>query len=74
MTYNDLISNGIEFVVFERLILGEFDKLEVFRIENVTEDDLIGYVYNRDIGNKMSYFSKVKTVSNKILMKGQKVI
>lgn len=74
MTYNDLISNGIEFVVFERLILGEFDKLEVIRIENVTEDDLIGYVYSRDIGNKMSYFSKVKTVSNKILMKGQKVI
>jgi hypothetical protein len=74
MTYNDLISNGIEFVVFERLILGEFDKLEVIRIENVTEDNLIGYVYSRDIGNKMSYFSKVKTVSNKILMKGQKVI
>jgi hypothetical protein len=60
MTYNDLISNGIEFVVFERLILGEFDKLEVIRIENVTEDNLIGYVYSRDIGNKMSYFSKVR--------------
>lgn len=60
MTYNDLITNEIEYVVFERLILGEFDKLEVFRIENVTREDLKGYQYARDIGNKMSLFTKLR--------------